>query len=95
MKTPQDKLTVYFKIICKEYLVFKNMRDFFTSKKFELHEKYQIQNATADKIQRKAIDLTCTLSQNKFATINEVINYICNIEQILNNVAANISLNCF
>ena len=31
MKTPQNKLIVHFKIICKEYLVFKNMRDLLTS----------------------------------------------------------------
>lgn len=40
MKTPQDKLTVQFKIICKQYSVSKDMRDLLTSKEFELHENY-------------------------------------------------------
>lgn len=92
MKIPQGGLTVYFKIICKQYPVSKNMRDFFTSKKFELHEIYRIQSAAAKKIQRRAVDLACIFSQDQFETINEIIVRVCNIEQAPNNVATNISL---
>lgn len=42
MKTPQGRLTVHFRTICKQYPVSKDMRDLLTSKGFELHEKYRI-----------------------------------------------------
>ena len=92
MKTPQGRLTVRFKTICKQYLVSKDMRDLLTSKGFELHEKYRIQSAAADEIQRRAVDLACTLPQDKFETVNEVVDRVRDIEQALDNVAANISL---
>lgn len=93
MKISQNRLIVHFKIIWKQYSVFKNMRNFFISKRFELHEKYRIQNAAANKIQRKTIDLACILSQIKFETINKTIDRVRDKKQTLNNVAANVSLN--
>ena len=69
------------------------MRNFLTSKKFEFHEKYRIQNAIANKIQQKTINLICIFSQNQFKTINEIIDRVRDMKQTLNNVATNISMN--
>ena len=92
MKTPQGRLTVQFRTICKQHSVSEDLRDLLTSKGFELHESHRIQSAAADEIQQRAVDLTCTLPQDKFETVNEVIDRIRNVEQGLDDVAADISV---
>ena len=92
MKTPQGRLTVQFKTICKQYSVSEDMRDLLTSKGFELYEKHRIQSAAADEIQQRAVDLACTLPQDQFETVNEVVHRIHDIKQALDNVAANVSV---
>lgn len=92
MKTPQGRLTVQFRSLCKQHSMSEDMRDLLTSKGLELHESHRIQSAAADEIQQRAVGLACTLPQDKFETINEVIDRIRDIEQELDNVTAEISV---
>lgn len=92
MKTPQGRLTVHFRTICKQYSVSEDMRDLLASKGFELHERHRIQSVAADEIQQRAVDQACTLPQDQFETVNEVVDRIHDIKHALDNVAANISV---
>ncbi|KAL8732005.1 MAG: hypothetical protein Q9181_004094 [Wetmoreana brouardii] len=92
MKTPQGRLVVQFRTICKQYSVSDDMRDLLTSKGFELHERHRIQSVAADKIQQRAVDLACTLSQDQFETVNEVVDRLHDIKHVLDNLTADISV---
>lgn len=92
MKTPLGRLIVQLKTACKQNSVSKEMRDLLTSEGFELHKRHRIQSAAADEIQRRAVDLACTLPQDQFETVNEVVDRIGDTEQALGNIAVNISV---
>ncbi|KAL9606788.1 MAG: hypothetical protein Q9179_000078 [Wetmoreana sp. 5 TL-2023] len=92
MKTPQGRLIVQFRTICKQYSVSEDMRDLLTLKGFELHERHRIQSVAAETIQQRAVDLACTLPQDQFETVNEVVDRVHDIMHTLDNIAADISV---
>lgn len=92
MKTSQGRLIIQVKAICRQYSVSEGMRDLLTSQGLKLHEMHRAQSAAADKIQQRAVRLACTSPQDRFETINQVIDRIRDTQQELDSIAANVSV---
>ena len=91
MKTPQGRLTVQLKNICKQYSTTGETHYLLTSEGVKLHERHRTQSVAVNEIQQRAVDLACTLSHDQFETVNEVIDRIRDTEQEMDSVGANIS----